>query len=376
MKDTWSFISPTRLYYGEQWFSKLNEFTKELSSDGAIGLLTGRSSSRAHGFLDEILGHLKDREIHVFADIEPEPSHATVMSAKTFVEQRGIKALIAIGGGSVLDAAKAISCIAYTDLDITPLMDRLIPVPGKTIPLIALPTTAGTGSEVTPFSVLTNNETGAKKSLPSVHFYPDISIVVSRFITTVPQKVIGDVGMDALAHSFEALWSVHSNPISDAIAFRAIKLIRDNFLRYYCAPSDRGAADAMAQAATLAGKSFSNTFTAACHGLSYPIGQRFGMTHGASCAMTLHLIADLNKDVIKEKFEDLAKYLNLPNVSGVSQMIWDIRDQIKTIPTFRELRATVKDLEFIAKGAFKPLMDNNPIRLDERSIVNLLTREL
>ena len=376
MKEIWSFINPTRLYCGEQWMAKLNDFVKELSPNGPIGIVTGRGATRRYGFLDEIIAALKDMEVYVFDQVEPEPSHNTVMAAKKFVENHHIKGLVAIGGGSVLDAAKAISCLAYTDLDITLLMDRVIPVPGKTIPLIAMPTTAGTGSEVTPFSVLTNTETSAKKSLPSVHFYPDISIVISRFITTVPQKVIGDVGMDALAHSFEALWSIHSNPISDAVAFSAIKLIRDNFLRYYHEPHNSQVADSMAQAATMAGKSFSNTFTAACHGLSYPIGQRFNMSHGASCAMTLHLIADLNKDVVKNKFEELAHFLGLSNGSDVSEMIREIRSQIKTIPTFHELKASLDDIQFIAREAFQPLMNNNPVSLNEEKIVGLLAREI
>ena len=376
MKKNWSFVHPTRLYCGEQWFLKLNEFATELSANGVIGVMTGQHSTRKYGFLEEIISRLGDRETHVFDHIEPEPSHKTIMDAKKFVEQHNIKALVAIGGGSVLDAAKAVSCVAYTDLHITPLMDRTIPVPRKTVPLIALPTTAGTGSEVTPFSVLTNTETGAKKSLPSLHFYPDVSIVVSRFLATVPQKVIGDVGMDALAHSFEALWSIHSNPISDSIAFSAIKLIRDNFLRYYRDSHDPDVADSMAQAATMAGKSFSNTFTAACHGLSYPIGQRFHMTHGASCAMTLHVIANLNKNVVKEKFDLLARYLGLRNADAVSDMIKEIRSEITTIPTFRELKANLDDLEFIAKGAFQPLMSNNPVPLNERQIVELLASEI
>ena len=376
MKETWSYANPTKLYYGEQWLSKLPEFVESLSKDAKVGIITGQHAARKYGYTQSVLDSLSGKECVVFDEVEPEPSHDTVMKGKDFFERHQVSILIAIGGGSSIDAAKAMSCLAYTQLHITPIMDREIVITEKKIPLIAIPTTAGSGSEITPFSVLTNTGNGLKKSTPSPYFYPDLAIVMPRFLTTLPKKVIGDVGMDALAHSFEALWSIHSNQVSDAIAFKAIKLISDNFLTYYCDPQNYFAASAMAVAATLAGKSFSNTFTAACHGLSYPIGRRFNLSHGASCAMTLHLVARFNQEVMKEKFVELAQYLNLPGHGDIHKLIEDIRTNITTVPSFRELSANIEDLRFIAQGAFRPLLDNNPIKLSEDQIVNLLAKEL
>jgi alcohol dehydrogenase class IV len=255
-------------------------------------------------------------------------------------------------------------------------MDREREFSKKQIPLVALPTTAGTGSEVTPFSVLTNSETGAKKSLPSPYFYPDAAVVLPEFLATVPAKVIGDCGLDALAHAYEALWSINANPVSDALAFKAIKLISDNFAAHYAAPSDPGPAAAMAEGATIAGMAFSNTLTAGCHALSYPIGRIFGLSHGASCAMTLHLVAEMNADAVADKFTQLAAYLGLSDRHAVPASILELRAPVDTIPTLRELGASREQLEEVAAGAFEPLLRNNPVPMPAKRIVDLLEPEI
>jgi alcohol dehydrogenase class IV len=282
-----------------------------------------------------------------------------------------------LGGGSVIDAAKAVACLVNSEVgDLSPYMDREVAFSAKRLPLLALPMTAGTGAEVTPFSVLTSEATGVKKSLPSPFFYPDVAVVVPSYLTTVPQKVVGDVGLDALAHAYEALWSVNANPVSDALGSRAIKLITDNFLAHYADTRNANAASAMSAGATIAGMAFSNTLTAGCHALSYPIGNLFGLSHGASCAMTLHLIAEFNRDAVGTKFADLSAYLGLAGPSDIPRSIARLRETVTTIPTLRELEATPADLKAIAAGAFQPLLRNNPVPLTETAILRLLMPEI
>jgi alcohol dehydrogenase len=187
---------------------------------------------------------------------------------------------------------------------------------------------------------------------------------------------VGDTGFDALAHAFEALWSLHSNQVSDALAFRAIDYCAKFLLRYYRDSGDRDAAEGMALAASLAGMAFSTTFTAACHRLSYPIGRRFKISHGASCGMTLHLVAQVNKNAVAQKFSDLAQVLKLASADAIPEFIWNIRRNLPTIKSFRELRATTEDIEEISKNAYAPLMGNNPVPLNEVEIFNLLVAEI
>src|SRR5215207_647277 len=200
--EPWSFSHPTRVFWGRESLQQLNELSRALC-DGSLAILVGSHAAAENGYLRRLEESLSDHRLEVFAGVEPEPTHSTVMRVKSFVEERGAKGVVALGGGSVLDAAKAVCCIAYTDSDITTYMDRVEEFTEKQIPLVALPTTAGTGSEVTPFSVLTNEETGEKKSLPTPFFYADLAVVIPDYLATVPPKVIGDTGLDALAHAYE-----------------------------------------------------------------------------------------------------------------------------------------------------------------------------
>ncbi len=373
--SSWKFAHPTSLLFGQEWLDDLGPQVGAVI-DGPVAVLTGNGAARSNGYLEQVCSALGDRQFGVFDRIEPEPSHSIVMAAKRFVEEGGFRGVVALGGGSTIDAAKAVACLAYIDAEIAPYMDREREFGSKQIPLIALPTTAGTGSEVTPFSVLRNEVTGEKKSLPSPYFYPDVSLVLPGFLSTVPRKVIGDTGLDALAHAYEAVWSVNANPVSDALAFRAIKLITDNFVRHYSSPGDLSAATAMAEGATIAGMAFSNTLTAGCHALSYPIERIFGLSHGASCAMTLHLVAEQNAAVVAAKFDLLAVQLGLNDGREVPASILRLRQQATTIPTLRDLGARRGHLEEIAAGAFQPLLKNNPVLMTEERIIGLLEPEI
>jgi alcohol dehydrogenase len=164
--------------------------------------------------------------------------------------------------------------------------------------------------------------------------------------------------------------------VSDAIAFRAIKLITESFVSYYEDPTQPTAREAMVCGATLAGKAFSNTFTAACEALSYPISALFGLSHGASCAITLPLIAELNAGSVRHKFIDLAAYLGLRSPAAVVASIAALCEHATTIPRLRGLGATRADLDRIASAAFQPLLANNPVPLTRDRIVRLLEPQI
>lgn len=372
----WKYHHPTELVFGDEWIAKLDSFLDIWPSNSRPCIVTGRSAARTNGWIDKVASSLRRRKILVFDEVEPEPSHHTVMAGATFLRENAATSVVALGGGSVIDAGKMMSCICGPDANIATFMDRAVAIPKRKLPLIAIPTTAGSGSEMTPFSVLTNTETGQKQSLPSQEFYPDVAIVAPSFLVSVPTTVIGDTGMDALAHAFEALWSIHSNPVSDALAFRSITYCSYSLLKYYRDSANKAAAEGMACAASLAGKAFSSTFTAACHSLSYPIGRRFNVSHGASCALTLHLIAQVNQSSVTLKFFDLAQALGLKTAEAIPDFIWNIRRQIRTIKSFRELCATSEDLEEIARTPYAPLMRNNPVPLSQDAILKLLLPEI
>jgi alcohol dehydrogenase class IV len=365
----WKFHNPTRVHFGDEWLDKLASLLPPNCKKAL--LITGTRAAASTGAAQRIRSALDKVQITEFTEIEPEPTQATVNRAREVARRTRPDAIIALGGGSVLDAAKVVAATHRAKIDLAALMNRAIPVPHRETVLIALPTTAGSGSEVTPFAVLTN-AAGDKQSLPSTEFYPDIAVVAPTLVTTCPQQVAGDAGIDALAHALEALWSTQANPISDELAYAAVALVLHHLPVYYADRTDAVAASGMARAATLAGMAFSNTFTAACHALSYPIGKRYSLSHGAACGVTLHHVAQLNEPAIHPKFAILAERLQLRDAAAVPQAVAALRAHITTIPTLKQLAASDDDLRTISETYFVPLMNNNPVQMTHSEIVQFL----
>ena len=205
-QSSWQYSNPTKLLVGEKWISDLGSIVRDLSGGNPrVVIFTGRSAASKNGFTEKIVDSLGSAPFWIYDKIEPEPFFSRIADAAAFIEQNEANVALALGGGSVLDAAKAAACLAYSGLGVSTLWRREKTISARKVKLVALPTTAGSGSEVTPFSVLTDDETRRKLSLPSPFLYPDLAVLSSAFLTTAPTKVIGDTGIDALAHAFEAL---------------------------------------------------------------------------------------------------------------------------------------------------------------------------
>src|SRR6266487_415047 len=368
-RTTWSYYNPTRVTAGGQ---NIDEIANVHSNAQGFVIVTGSSSAESHGYLDQVRSALGMKTVTTYSGIPPEPSQSDAERLRAYLAAHKPEVVIALGGGSVMDVAKVACSALQSNSPIAALMDRKAPVPRRLLGFTAIPTTAGSGSELTPFAVLTNDQTGLKQSLPSPNLYPDLALVIPDFLRTVPRKVASDTGMDALAHALEALWSIHNNPVSDGLAYRAIQLIDGHFIAYLDDPADLAHANAMAIAAGLAGKAFSNTFTAACHGLSYPIAARFRISHGASCAVILDLIARLNAPAVQQKYRILCQLLSLNSPDDLPDYVASLRQATGCIPNFAGLHATSDDVQSIINESFKPLMANNPIQLDDTTIKRAL----
>jgi alcohol dehydrogenase class IV len=371
-QGNWSYYNPTRVIAG---IHNINEIANAQANAQKFVIVTGSSSAESYGYLDQIKRALGARTVTTYSGIPPEPSQSDAEHLKAYLAANRPEAVIALGGGSVIDVAKVACSALESESSIAALMDRKAQLPQRLLGFTAIPTTAGSGSELTPFAVLTNDQTCLKQSLPSPNLYPDLAVIIPEFLSTVPRKVASDTGMDALAHALEALWSIHNNPISDSLAYKAIQLIHSHFIAYLDHPAEFGHANAMAIAAGLAGKAFSNTFTAACHGLSYPIAARFRISHGASCAVILDSIARLNSPAVEEKYGVLCQLLSLESTSDIPSYIASLRLATGCIPDFAGLHATTEDVESIIRDSFKPLMANNPVKLDDATIKSALQND-
>ena len=222
----------------------------------------------------------------VFSETVPEPIDEVVHAGVAMLQAGEHDCLIAFGGGSPIDTAKAMAILFAAG---GTLRARKVPVlnDDAALPLIAVPTTAGTGSEVSRFTVITDTETHEKMLIAGFAVQPLAALVDYELTLSVPPRVTADTGIDSLTHALEAYVSRHANAYSDAQALAAMRLIGANLRTAYAEPGNRAAREAMMTGATLAGLAFSNSSVALVHGMSRPIGAHFHVPHGMSNAMLL-----------------------------------------------------------------------------------------
>ena len=294
----------------------------------AQALLVTDADTEARGVADEVRRHLSG-SVRVFAEIEPEPTEEQVRAGVDVLEKLRPDLIVAVGGGSVLDAAKAMRLFhespQLTLAELTlPFLDARkrvahYPEVDHTIRLAAVPTTSGTGSEVSPAAVLT---AGSRKlTLVDYSLVPDIAVVEPRLTLTMPPHMTADTGIDALTHALEAGVSIFASPYTDAFCMQALHLILDALPRAYADGDDLAARTAMSNAATLAGLAFSNAFVGVNHALAHAVGARFGIAHGRANAIFLPHVLRYNA-ALPRKFMPAPGYTTYVAPDKYAQMAW------------------------------------------------------
>jgi acetaldehyde dehydrogenase / alcohol dehydrogenase len=294
----------------------------------AQALLVTDADTEARGVADDVRRHLGG-SVRVFAGVEPEPTEEQIRAGVDVLDKLKPDLIVAVGGGSVLDAAKAMR-LFHESPDLTlaeltlPFLDARkrvahYPEVDHTMRLVAVPTTAGTGSEVSPAAVLT---AGARKlTLVDYSLVPDIAIVEPRLTITMPPHMTADTGIDALTHALEAGVSIFASPYTDAFCMQALHLILDALPRAYANGDDLAARTAMSNAATLAGLAFSNAFVGVNHALAHAVGARFGIAHGRANAIFLPHVLRYNAS-LPRKFMPAPAYTTYVAPDKYAQMAW------------------------------------------------------
>jgi alcohol dehydrogenase class IV len=246
----------------------------------------------------------------VFAEATPDPTSGSIASGLRFLKQANADAVIGFGGGSSIDTAKAIASLAVHGGE---MRDYKAPhqqdSPG--LPVIAIPSTAGTGSEATRFTIITDDDTGEKMLCIGLAYLPIAAIVDYELTLTKPARLTADTGVDALTHALEAYVSRRANPFADGFALTAMKQIWVNLPVVYFEPHRGSAREAMMLAATQAGIAFSNSSVALVHGMSRPIGARFHVPHGLSNAMLLPAVTEFSVKSAGERYATCARTMGL-----------------------------------------------------------------
>ncbi|ORI13396.1 iron-containing alcohol dehydrogenase [Rhodococcus sp. 1168] len=248
------------------------------------------------------------KKVALFSETVPDPTTDSLQAGVDAVKEHNADVVIGFGGGSPMDTAKALAVLAGQG---GAMREYKAPrtYAGPALPIIAIPTTAGSGSEATQFTIITDLATDEKMLCPGLSFLPIASIVDSELTMSMPPRLTADTGIDALTHAIEAYVSKKANPISDGLALSAMKSIGLFLLRAYRDGSDREAREAMMHASTQAGMAFSNASVCLVHGMSRPIGAHFHVAHGLSNAMLLPAVTKFSIPGARDRYADCARQL-------------------------------------------------------------------
>jgi alcohol dehydrogenase class IV len=302
------FKCPTRVIFGINVAKDLGDMVRRLHKE-SVFLVTDKGLSKS-GILNRVTDILKTAGIQyeIFDNVEQNPTVKTVnQGAKVFQKEKN-RVILALGGGSPIDAAKAIGVKATHNGNITEYTrhgDKV--VQNITPPLIAVPTTAGTGSEVTWVSVLVDSDIKRKIVVPSPFIAPNLALVDPALTLTVPPEISASTGMDALTHAIEGYVSLKSEPISDALALEAIKLISENLRTAVKNGKDINARSNMLLASTLAGMVFINSGLGLVHSMAHALGGRYNIPHGLANAIMLPRVMRYNIVANPLKFASIAR---------------------------------------------------------------------
>lgn len=308
------------------------------------------------GYAKRIQACLEEASViaDVFDDTVPEPTMASIEAGVEKVRHGSYDSIIALGGGSPIDSAKAIGILGKFGGDMSDYkFPRIVDEEG--LPIIAIPTTAGTGSEVTRFTIITNETTDEKMLCVGVGFMPVAALVDFELTLSLPPRITADTGIDALTHAMESYVSKKASPYSDSQALSAMRLIGPNLRAAYHDGQDVKAREAMMLGSTLAGIAFSNASVALVHGMSRPIGAAFHVPHGLSNAMLLPAVTRFSIPAAAERYADCARAMGVATEQDSDEVAnAKLMDELNALND--ELNVPTPEQFGIEKEAFFDLM--------------------
>ncbi|MEM3550858.1 MAG: iron-containing alcohol dehydrogenase [Candidatus Bathyarchaeia archaeon] len=353
---------------------------------GKRALIVTGSIIKKIGLVDKAAKYLEKNGIRVEAfEVEPEPSVETIIKGAELARKYSPNWIIGLGGGSNLDAAKAIWVLyERSDLELASITPSITLGLRAKAQLLCIPTTSGTGSEASWATIITDLKEKRKMELVNKELVPDIAIVDPELSMTMPQKLVAETGLDALTHAIEAYVSSLRNDFSDALAIYAIQIIFKYLLRSYKNPEDKEAKKKLHYAATMAGLSFSNSQLGMAHALGGAIGGVFRIPHGQAMALLLPYSIEYNKIAARERYEDIAKAANIKvtaNSDMVDELVKTLRElnhQLKEPASLKDIGISSKhfekNIDFLVDRAMRSAaLQGNPRVLDTEGARKMFT---
>ncbi|KJF43120.1 iron-containing alcohol dehydrogenase [Draconibacterium sediminis] len=382
MAVNFSFATAGQIIFGNHSLEKVSNLVAGFGKK--VVLVTGKNSSRAK----ELMAKFSPGTDTVIFNVPGEPTTGLIEGGVQLARQHASDVIVGFGGGSVIDSAKAIAAMATNKgelFDYLEVIGQGKPLTEKPLPCIAIPTTAGTGAEVTKNSVIKSPENNVKVSLRSNYMYPDIAVVDPVLTWSMPPALTASTGVDALTHLLETFVSNQANPFIDMLCREGLTRISRSLRKAYKDGSDKEAREDMAMASLLGGMALANVKLGAVHGFAGPMGGMFPIPHGAVCACLMSAVIEENIQALREnkldssKFDELAKILT-GNEKAMSNdaAIWaaELVAELQ-IPSLSEFGLTKEDFPvLVEKAKVASSMKGNPVELTDEQLFRILERSL
>lgn len=368
-----NYYNPTKILIG----SSLGILKKILSDHNGKKILALYSCGFSNRNKDIVNLFENNKNIVIYNKIQYNPDVKYLFEVIKELESMNVEEIIAIGGGSVLDTAKAISAIKNIPINNEGDLRKIILEEGYNcknnfIPIIAIPTTSGTGSEVTPWSTIWDFRGKKKYSISSINLYPKMAIIDPELTLDLTKQLTAITGLDALSHAIESYWARNTNNISRLFAIQSIETIVSTLPNLIKNLDNLELRKQMALASLYAGLAFSNTRTTACHSISYPLTIMYDIPHGVAVSMTLGKIFEINKENIVGA-DELFKAFSKVNVNDIDDFIKNIFKISNINYKLGDYGVEKDDIPRIVSGSFtKGRMDNNPVDITEKQLEDIL----
>ena len=372
-----TYYNPVEIYSGSTGCRQLaDKLNGEYASISSILLLTRGGCVESSKSLLPLQVWMQKKTVKLKELSISNPNLSDIVSLKTELNNYDFQLIIAIGGGSVMDVAKTISAIQHLRIntveDLRSVILKDAYALDKVTPWIGIPTTAGTGSEVTKWATVWDTELSCKYSISKDVLYAKKALVIPDLMQSMSLRLSFSTGLDALSHAVEAYWSVMTNPISRIYALTAIELIRIYLPQLISDPTSIEIREQLAMASLYSGLAFSNTRTTACHSISYPLSLIHGIDHGIAVSLLLGSVSRINEPALIER-EKLYMAFGIKGIEGIGQIVQDLYRLYRIPYNLREYGVTEKTIPEITASAFtKGRMDNNPVEISEAKVQEIL----
>ena len=369
------YYNPVRLYWDSHCIKNLKENIKELNA-GKILLIKWSETALQNEAGKELQEALSDCEVTELIFEKSNPDIHDLYKLYQNKRQNKPELIIAVGGGSVLDIAKSLA--AVLDKEYATVEELREAIMQKNTgrpycPWVGIPTTAGTGSEVTCWATIWDGEKGSKLSLEDKRNYAYAAFIEPEFTMSMPMKLVVSSALDAVAHATESYWAKAHNLVSGMYALKAISMIMTNLEKLMEDPKKEYYL-AMAEASMLAGRAFSNTKTTACHSISYPLTLHYGIPHGVAVSMLLPALLCINESKIQQK-ELLLDAYGAGTMEEAGQRIIHLLDKAGISYKLSDWKVKREELDGIAANCFtKGRMENNPVDLSKEDVIMILEK--